>query len=473
MARTSFVEITPGLEEKYWAGLLPGDRFTLPRITRKSSFFSRKKIAGLTAKSYLPTCSELWKEFTDQQKADWKAIDPHPQKHGWRTFIADQSVRIKYGISGTATPNQYHQDWIGAIVIEAPASEAKIAQYHPAQYYVYQKVVGKKAMYEPVSVTEALALPLKITLNYKSNLISTGEGAFAKLYATVRHFYQGQNLDTDLVINIPTDLAFIDNFDSYNDGQLDGQGGWSGDSDFIVGADYKYSNSGKGVKGSGGVYGDTTIAHTTGSKAKGRLSFKCQPKATNKTFGIYLTSSGGVAGYYMFTESGSVLYWNGSEYKEIKSSYSANQWYHCQIEWDADKGANGEIRYKIDDEDWTAWDTPAVAFNTIEGAVMYMASPDSLGWFDDFEDEWETDNTTLTSVLGVVSSYNLYIHLYNVTGTLLCDNIKAEHSAQNWVRDTYCKDISKAFTRAFYQIPQNWAAITLPSGAAYSSKYPD
>ena len=473
MARVGYLTIPPTQEELYWGTLQPGDRFTLPRIVRKSAFFSRKKIAGLTKKSYLPAVSAVWGLFSDQKKADWKTVDPHPHKHGWRTFVADKCKRIKFGIPGNATPDQYHQDMVGAIVIESPASEVKIAQYHPAQYYVWQKVAGTKSQYNPVSVTEALALPLEITLNYQSNLISAGGGAFAKFYATVRHFYQGQNLDTDLAINIPIDLDLADSFDFYNNGQLQGQGGWAGDTDFVVNADYRYGDSGKGIRGNADAFGPKTIVHTTGSKAKGKLSFKCQPKATNERFGLYLTSPGGIAGFFIFLENGTVVYFDGVDFQIIKSSYNADQWYKCQIEWDADRGANGEIRYKIDAEEWTAWDVGAIAFNTIEGMVMWMSSPNSVGWFDDFRDEWKTDNNTLISVLGEVSSYNLYIHLYNVRGTLLFDNPKAEHSAQNWVRDPYCKDISKTFTRAFYQVPKHWATITLPVGTAYSSRYPD
>ncbi len=292
MARTTFVEIPPALEDSFWGQLQTGDRFTIPRITRKSVFFGRKKIAGLTSRSYLPAISILWAGFTDQEKQDWKDADPHTNQHGWRTFVADQSKRIKFGIPGVATPSTLHQDMVGAIIIAAPAEEVKLAQYHPSQYWVNTKVQGTKSMYEPVSVTEAVALPLKITINYKSDLVSTGPGSIAKFYATVLHSYQGENIETNLEIDIPLNSA------------------------------------------------------------------------------------------------------------------------------------------------------------------------------------WATQNITLTDVLGEIISYNLYIHLDKVTGTLLFDNPKVEHSGQNWMRDPFCKDISKAFTRAFYQIPKHWVAEELPVGTSYNSIYP-
>lgn len=292
MARATYIEIPEPQIEKYWGALKPGDRYVFARVVRKNVFFSRAKIAGLKLKTFLPAIKVLWAGFTAGEKAAWKSIDPHPRKHGWRTFVADQSQRIKLGLSGVATPNSFHQDLVGAINIEAPAEETKLIQIHPSQYWVHVKVSGKKSMYQPVSVTELLFLPLKISINYKSDLTSTGAGSFAKFYAIVRHFYQGQNLDTNLEINIP------------------------------------------------------------------------------------LVS------------------------------------------------------------------------------------------------DWASQNITLSNVLGEVSSYNLFIHLYKVRGTFLFDNPKSEHAAQNWTRDPYCKNIAQQFTRAFYQIPKNWAAVSLPAGADYDSYYP-
>ena len=292
MAVTTYLTIPPELEELYYTALQSGDRFVLPKIRPKTLIISRKKIEGLTRRSYLPKCSEWWRGFTDQQKADWKAIDPHPQKHGWRTLVADQCKRIKFGLPGTATPNEFHQDMVGKFLIEAPAEEIKIIQPHPSSYWVSKKVKGKKGMYEPVEVSESFALPFKITISRKSDLVSTGEGSFARFYASIRHLYQAQNLNHDEIIEIP------------------------------------------------------------------------------------LVS------------------------------------------------------------------------------------------------DWATQETTISNLAGIVASYNLYIHLYKVRGTLLIDNVKAEHSGSNWARDIYCKKIEQDFTRGFYQVPKHWAPITMPTGTDYESIYP-
>ena len=314
MAKTSKLTIDPELEDRYYSSLQTMDRFVIPRIRAKTGPLSKAKINKLKARSNLNAISTLWNNFTDEQQTAWKTVDPHFQKHGYRTFCADQNQRIKNGIAGVATPNEYHQDLVGKILIQAPAEEIKLSQLHPSSYWINYKVPGKKNMFEPVEVEEGFALPLVLAINYKSDLTSTGAGSFARFYATVRRLYQGQNLDQDLIVEIPL----------------------------------------------------------------------------------------------------------------------------------------------------------------------------SSGWAEGEEE--------LTEVVGVAIFYNLYIHLYKVTGTLLIDNVRAVHSAvnlysdyglktygsykyadwsgQNWARDPFCKEIDQSFKRGFSLVPNHWDPITLPSGASYESIYP-
>jgi len=91
----------------------------------------------------------------------------------------------------------------------------------------------------------------------------------------------------------------------------------------------------------------------------------------------------------------------------------------------------------------------------------------------DLVSDWKNAEATLSVLISYVVRVDLYFHLYNLHGDLYCDNIKLEHSGQNWARDPFCKDILQGFTRAFYQIPKHWAAVTLPVGAHYDSIYKD
>ena len=87
--------------------------------------------------------------------------------------------------------------------------------------------------------------------------------------------------------------------------------------------------------------------------------------------------------------------------------------------------------------------------------------------------DWQTVDATLSTLRGTIIGYTLYLELHDVTGELYVDNIIAEHNAQNWARDAGMKSFAVTFTKAFYQIPKNWAAISLPDGAEYDSVYID
>jgi len=91
----------------------------------------------------------------------------------------------------------------------------------------------------------------------------------------------------------------------------------------------------------------------------------------------------------------------------------------------------------------------------------------------DFQTDWKQAEATLSSVLGHVIHYDLFIHVKGLTGDLYFDNIKAEHSAQNWVRDSRCDDISKTLPRIWYLIPQRWAGVVVPSNSFFESTFVD
>jgi hypothetical protein len=293
MVRVTYVDILPGLEEAFFTGVKSSDRFTFSRLVKKQAFYTKKSVAGLTARSMLPEISAAWELLSDAEKLAWSNAGAECNLNGWRLFVQDKSLRIKNEMAGVAIPSLFHQSLVGNLHIEAPASELKIIQIHPKFYWVSQKVYGKKGMYEPVLITEDLALPVTISLNYSSNLVETAAGSFAKLYARFWHSYQGADLYEDL--EIPLDYIAV----------------------------------------------------------------------------------------------------------------------------------------------------------------------------------WKNAEATLTTLSGYVIRYDLYLHLYNLTGDLYIDNVKVEHSAQNWVRDSFCNDINQGFTRAFYQVPKHWAGVIAPDGAFYDSIYKD
>ncbi len=291
MARTSYIIVDPGLEAVFDRSLQAGDRFTYPRIYRKSALLSYIKVKGLTQRSLLPTISEEWSNVTPQQKDAYKVAGEKSGLTSWRLFVCEQCLRKKAGLPGIATPSNYHQGKVGALTLAAPATHLKLVQYHPVEYWISKAVPGKKGMRQPVLITEPFSLPLTIGLSYKTDLVVCGPDPYAKFYAGIEHLYQGNRLTKKLEIVLP--------------------------------------------------YGT----------------------------------------------------------------------------------------------DWT---------RTVA-----------------------TENFTI----GKAVSYDLYLEINDLQGTVWIDNVYAEHGGKNWARDPRCDNIKTTFTKVYYQVPAHWAPEILPAGADYFSTY--
>ena len=200
MAKTSYIDIDPATQELFNRGLRSGDRLIFSSVRKKTTILSRRRKKGLSQRSLLPQTSALWAELTTEQKAAWSAAGAVCGLNGWRLFVQDTCLRIINDMPGVATPSLIHQSLVGDVQILAPATEAKLVQLHPKTYWVSQKVPGKKRMYVPALVTEAVRLPLKIGLSYRSELEVAGPNPEAKLYAEVWSSYQGADILTEIAV---------------------------------------------------------------------------------------------------------------------------------------------------------------------------------------------------------------------------------------------------------------------------------
>lgn len=292
MAKVSYVQLDSVPRELFFRGLKSGDRFVNSRIVKKELLMTRKRLKGLTQKTLLPQITELWYGLSSTERDDWSAAGAVMNTNGFRLFVRDTAYRLQHSISGLATPSLFHQYLVGNLHVESPASEIKIEQLHPRQYYVSRKISGTKGQYQQVLVTENFTLPLTISLNYKSDLSVVDDPNFAKFTATVWHSYQGNDLFSDVSISL------------------------------------------------------------------------------------------------------------------------------------------------------------------------------------DYSADWQYAEATFSAVIGQVIGYSLNLWVKGLRGDVFFDNIKAVHSGQNWLRDTYCQNIQQEFTKNFFQIPKHWDPVILPDGSEYKSIYP-
>ncbi len=91
----------------------------------------------------------------------------------------------------------------------------------------------------------------------------------------------------------------------------------------------------------------------------------------------------------------------------------------------------------------------------------------------DLSHDWERLTASISGVKGQFRGYTAFIEIQDAQGTLLFDNVEIVHTGQNWARDPFCNSIQTSFTKAFYQIPKNWAPQEIVDGAFFKSVFHD
>jgi len=153
-----------------------------------------------------------------------------------------------------------------------------------------------------------------------------------------------------------------DDFNSYNDGDLDGQGDWA----ISAGSSGDWQVQGIIVKeGTKAAYCTSKDAnfHKQGTlRNDGRITIYWRSSSLSTYTGINLmemvdtTPTHRISVFFGYAD-GKVEYYDGT-FHEI-GSYSANTWICLEIEW---RSSDHKARYRVDAGTWTDWDTPRGAW---------------------------------------------------------------------------------------------------------------
>lgn len=129
--------------------------------------------------------------------------------------------------------------------------------------------------------------------------------------------------------------SLTDNFDSYNDGDLNGQGGWAGSAEFDVGAAFKNGASGKGVGGVN-LSAQVEIIKSTGDdEADGcQINYFYIDDWGNTNADVYfiMMDDTAFAADAIITQTGGMGVWDGSGW-DMKESLSLDTWYKLELCW--------------------------------------------------------------------------------------------------------------------------------------------
>jgi hypothetical protein len=146
---------------------------------------------------------------------------------------------------------------------------------------------------------------------------------------------------------------FTDDFNGYADGDLNGQGSWSGAVQFDIqgvtvkeGAKAVTCTAGSGVQysilklGAGDV-GDGSIV----------VYMRTSGIVTN-WLNVRIQTSADANIYNVKWQAQDISYYSGAAFVSFKADAAADTWYCLQINW---RSSDNFAQYQIDSEGWTAW----------------------------------------------------------------------------------------------------------------------
>ena len=171
--------------------------------------------------------------------------------------------------------------------------------------------------------------------------------------------------------------SVFDNFDSYNDGNLDGQGGWVGGSAYQIQGVITHNGSIKAVEiatTTAGIEKNLPFSMTngifTGWIRAGHKGVDIWP------IGIAVKETGSL-GEIAFSDTGNIEFFSATT-TILLTDYSINTWYKADVEW---RSSDSKVRGRLNNGNWTAWENPHSSWT--QASRIYMTGGyNGTGYFD-------------------------------------------------------------------------------------------
>jgi len=193
-------------------------------------------------------------------------------------------------------------------------------------------------------------------------------------------------------------MAVTDNFDSYNNGDLNGQGDWSGDVEFDVQTTIKQAGT-KAVKIANLGANYKEIYKTFTGEGDGNQVFYIRFASGSDRYAMFHVgevATGNKARIQIHDYNSGEFRLYASTNEQILSGLTTDQWYKCEIEW---RTSDDSVRARVNDGTWTNWLACSSSFTVIDRIGM-QAGKNSDQYFDTFLDPnvSATDNSILFGI---------------------------------------------------------------------------
>ena len=200
-----------------------------------------------------------------------------------------------------------------------------------------------------------------------------------------------------LIRNTNISAILTDTFNTYNDGDLNSQGSWSGDTAFDVEGTTVY----EGAKA-------VSVVNPAGDY----VIYKAGTQLAAGVQGVHVKISASVLNAMNFAISeGETTYAAGirtdaaGNFERLSdggwadlAAFTVDTWYFIQIEWRS--SPDHKVRFRIDAGAWSDWYTPFSDWTTGEDRVYLYCQAGTFSTYYDWLTETSVQNLTLTCDLG-------------------------------------------------------------------------
>lgn len=174
-----------------------------------------------------------------------------------------------------------------------------------------------------------------------------------------------------------------DNFNAYNDGDLNGQGSWSGDAAFDIQGDVVREGA-KAVRMIGSTGSALDIVKTGSQLSEGKITVyhrRTSVGATEYSFPIRLYEDTTLCSGIQFAD-GTIYLLTNSVWVDTGYNFVADTWYAVEVEWREDAG-NPQVRMRVDGGAWYGWyDTYADWTTGLNKLMFRNQSSSTTAYYD-------------------------------------------------------------------------------------------
>ncbi len=220
---------------------------------------------------------------------------------------------------------------------------------------------------------------------------------------------------------------FTDDFNSYNDGDLNGQGGWDASASVDVQGDVVLEGA-KAIKiATAGHYARKTVDGIT----DGKVTFYARLESGgSNACQIGLQDSSGnwriVVAIGPAADTTNLKYYDGAQWLFIggEGDFTADVYHSIEIEF---RSSDHLARYRLDEGTWTDWDTTQTQWTTVTRLMFYRYGSQTgaaLAYFDYIAEEpypsgptnytaTLTGSATITGTLTITGKYHITVNKDN------------------------------------------------------------